>query len=172
MKTLQFSLLALLAIYSSTSFSQLINTNLSISTPTTVTGNIEIIADFGIPGQNIFINSTFIDFSFGYNPLSEGESLGIAWLVDPALRRERRIILGQGTDKYSISTALSNTLLVNNSGLAYFNIYVSGGNGVNLTDITLTVDATVQPVPLPSSIVLFLSGLLILSRKFLPNKKT
>lgn len=165
-------LLLLASAYSSASFSDVIQPSLDINTPTTLTSSVEIIADFGAPGYNIELNNLLLDVTFSNNLFSDGETFGLSWLVDPALRRERSLTLGTAPSKTSLSIGISNNLLINDDGLAYFDIFVSGGNGVNLTNITLTADANIQAVPLPSSILLFVSGLLLISRNLYTKKHT
>ena len=172
MKYLQNLLFILTFVYSNASFSSIINPGLDISTPSVLTSSVEIIADFGTAGYNIEINDIFLDVTFSDNLFSNGETFGISWLIDPALRRERTLILNNGSSKSSLSIGFPNNLLINDDGLAYFNIFVSGGNGVNLTGITLTADATIQSVPLPNGIILFLSGLLVMGRKLVIKKNT
>jgi len=170
MKKIQYLLLFAITIYCNSSISDTINPTLDISTPITLTSSIEVIADFGIPGDRVLLNSAVLDLSFSNNLLSDGETFGLHWLVDPALRRFRHLTLVRGTSKDTLSYTNLSNLYIDDNGLAYFNIFVTGGNGVKLTGINLSTSATIQAVPVPSSLLLFVSGLFILTRKACTTK--
>jgi len=166
MKTFITILSLVFSIYSGTSLSATIQPALNISTPTIITNTIKIAADFGIPGNQLILNDLTLNLTFSDNVISVGEVFGYKWLLDPSLGIDARAnrITPFNTNWSSLSISFANDAFIDNDGIGRFNIFVLNGDGANLTGITLNADATIQTVPLPNSIVLFLSGFILLIR--------
>lgn len=161
MKKIKVFITLIIMIYGNSAYSSIISANLDYVTPSTLTDQVDLIADFGMTGQNININNLTLTLTFEDNLLEQDSGLGISYLANISNSPPSTAWLAQGFDFIGaplgqLSFSLNN-LYIDNNGLSYLRLG-AGGDGVYVSSITLSGDATV--VPLPPSFVLLLSGLL------------
>jgi len=136
--------------------SSIISAGINYIVPNTLTNQTEVIADFGVSGDSInFLNLDLI-FTFDTNILDANNSLSIQYLTSPS----------EGSGQSSISFSPRSTLTyditnlyIDNDGFSTFTMSATG-DGVHISNISLSGNATV--VPLPSAFLLFSSGLIAL----------
>lgn len=143
--------------YSQITYSSIISADLDFLTPGTITSPVNIIADFGLPGELIDINNLTLSMTFEGNLLND--QISYSYLANVINHSSPTAWLSDGRDIFGLTSQLSfrlDTLHIDNDGFAYFRIGI-GGDGANITEMSLTGDATV--VPLPSTLLLLISGL-------------
>jgi len=158
MKILKAFVTLVFISYSHISYSSIISADLDFLTPSTITSPVDIIANFGMSGENIDINNLSLSMTFEGNLLED--QFGYSYLANVTNHSEPTAWLSSGRDIWGgavsqLSIRLD-TLHIDNNGFAYFRIGL-GGDGAHVTDMSLTGNATV--VPLPSAFFLLVSGL-------------
>jgi len=156
MKKAMVILFIFTSIYLNSANSSIISANLDVAAPFTLTSQINVVADFGISGSNI--NMTNLDFSFVFdtNILDANNSVSILYDTSASNRIGKATI---SLEPRSQITFNLNDLYINENGLSFLSISATS-DGVNITDISLSGNATI--VPLPSTILLLTSGIFAL----------
>jgi len=145
----------------------LITPSSNFSTPTIVTSTTSNISvDFGLPGSNIELQDLSLLLTFDQNLLDTSEWFTVYWLIDvlnppegitsPAWVTSSYSTLGPSLTEFSFSL---NDMHIDENGIGLFRFGISG-DGANISSLTLTGNAIITPVPVPPSLILFVSGLL------------
>jgi hypothetical protein len=155
MKKIVFLLIFISSLSSANAYSAVISANFGTITPITITNELDLIADFEVSGIYTDLNVQ-LNLSFDQNILDANDNLTISY-KGPGLLFNI-IDFTPDISLNSIAFNLSG-LSVNNDGKAIISL-AANSDGVNLDSIFLSGIATITPVPLPPSILLFLSGFL------------
>lgn len=160
MKKATSTLFILITIFTNYSYGIPISANVNFTTPGLVTNPVLLSADFDINSNDYNIDNLKLVLTFDNNILDPQESFSILYL-DNQLSNVFQGTLGL-LPIDSISFDLSN-LYINDIGISEFTIS-SSGNGVNVTDISLSGNATAVPEP-PTNLLLLLGLLFIFNKK-------
>ena len=160
-------LLFLFIFYSGYSQSETIELNYDLIVPAEFTSVTASTIDFGVSGSRIELTSLTFDVTFSGNLWSPGETYEVAWLHDPLLSYNTRIQLVRNDTSssvrvYDFTGIHSSSVLISDTGLAYFKIGVFGGDGAYFESLKITAEAIISPVPIPGGMFLFLSGLVFM----------
>ena len=160
MKNAISTLFILITIFTNYAYGIPISANVNFTTPRSVTNPISLNADFGINSNDYNIDNLELVVAFNNNILDPQETFSILYL-DNQLSGVFQLTLGL-FPRDSIFFDLSN-LYINDIGISEFTIS-SSGNGVNVTDISLSGNATAVPEP-PTNLLLLLGLLFIFNKK-------
>ena len=141
----------------SSAHSAVISADFGSITPLTITNEVDLVADFG--GSGIYTDLNLqLNMTFDQNILDANDNLTISY-KGPGLLFNI-IDFTPDTSVNSFSFNLSG-LSIDTGGKAIISIAASD-DGINLNSIFVSGLATITPVPVPPSLLLFLSGIFVM----------